>query len=318
MTWQYQNEQKWINYDTKINDKIEECYLSKKLKYNFSIKQDLLFTEHSIIFSTNCQILVGNCIIGTNCNKCKLPGGKHFRNVRRLAECCICFEKVTDTDYLLCDNNHIICGKDCINGLVESQLEQISNRINNGNKIDVIKCPSCDFMYKTQTLLPKLNDDIYNKLMLVRDSSVGALAQKEISTTKNNKDRNVIINDILTLKCPHCNNSFYDWDLHCLSFECSNCHLRFCGACLTPFYNNDHGYEHILNECEYNPNGKNGVSKSIFLTRGNELDEFNKLHCKRKTHLIRNYLNNFSLIEKNNIIESLSTELRDLGIDNNF
>ena len=82
MTWQYQNEQKWINYDTKINDKIEECYLSKKLKYNFSIKQDLLFTEHSIIFSTNCQILVGNCIIGTNCNKCKLPGGKHFRNVR--------------------------------------------------------------------------------------------------------------------------------------------------------------------------------------------------------------------------------------------
>jgi hypothetical protein len=323
MTWQYNNDKEWIFYDANINKLIEGEFVNKNPTFQFHIKQQAILVEYCITFSKNSQTLIGNCIFGTNCNKCKFPQGRHFRQIRRLDECCICFDTITNSSFLICDNNHTICGNSCINNLVESQLDEIPNRVNNGNKIDVIKCPSCDFMYKTQTLLPKLNEDTYNKLMLVRDSCVGALAQKEIMNNNNNnnntnKHRDKIINDILTLKCPHCNISFIDWDLHCLSFECSNCRERFCGACLFAFYNHDHGGDHILNDCDYNPHGKNKTYKSIFLTRGNELIEFNKLHNERKINLIKIYLKDFSLNEKELIINSISKELIDLEIDKNL
>jgi len=328
--WQYQNENKWIDYDLIRNNEIEESIKSQK-EYIFKIKQGPFATTHSIIDNRKnldykegddkfYQILKGNCIENNDCKKCKYPKGKHYRAVRRVpdfdGECCACMEESSEGKLLRCDNNHILCGgQQCMDALVTSQLDDIQMRASAGKlPVDVIKCPICQYIFKTQSLAPLLSEDIYIRLVRTRDSTVGALAQKELENQKIDH-RTYIINNILNLNCPHCQTAFFDWNLACLKFECQSCKGNFCGCCLKKFNHDGNEYTHISDECEYNPRGKNSNERSVYLNTGRELQEFNEIHCKRRTKLVQQYLSQFDQQERINVIANLANEFRDLDIN---
>lgn len=54
----------------------------------------------------------------------------------------------------------------------------------------------------------------------------------------------IIIDDILTLKCPGCKNAFVDFD-GCLALHC-NCGAHFCGKCMQKFDSSRDAHNHVL------------------------------------------------------------------------
>lgn len=61
-----------------------------------------------------------------------------------------------------------------------------------------------------------------------------------------------ITENILTLRCPHCDAAFFDWD-GCCAVHCDACSKYFCGLCQDAQSNSSLSHDHIYNRCSLNP-----------------------------------------------------------------
>jgi len=78
-----------------------------------------------------------------------------------------------------------------------------------------------------------------------------------------------IVNDILTLGCPDCKTSYFDFD-GCLALSCPKCGCGFCALCNKDCDRNAH--VHVRQECKLNPTSdvygtKNNVDYATILLR---------------------------------------------------
>ena len=61
--------------------------------------------------------------------------------------------------------------------------------------------------------------------------------------------RNKVVNEILTLRCPRCQQAFFDFD-GCFSIRCSTCQCSFCGWCLKDCGSDAHSH---VKTCKFKP-----------------------------------------------------------------
>ena len=129
------------------------------------------------------------------------------------------------------------------------------------------------------------------------------------------RHRQKIIEDILTLRCPHCNLVIIDFD-GCFAVQHSEgeqgrykhgCGLYFCGWCLEKCRTNDDCHNHVK-ACQHNlhPGSYSGT-----------IDEFNRIHAQRRRALVLTYLQNIvvDVQEREEIKRALRRDLNDLGIN---
>ena len=211
-------------------------------------------------------------------------------------KCEICFdEKIPASKGGLCSNlasPHFFCGaahNDCLSGMVLSQASDLPSFERNG---DSIVCACCiafipkivsafDLsLFSKQTNAKALGglfnagkDVVQNKGDIAqekRDAEHAAEIQKLREAHIENKaarmkvaterHRQKIIEDILTLHCPHCNLGIIDFD-GCFAVQHSGgeqgkykqgCSLYFCGWCLEKYDTNDNCHNHVKT-CSHNP-----------------------------------------------------------------
>ena len=126
-----------------------------------------------------------------------------------------------------------------------------------------------------------------------------------------------IIEDILTLRCPHptCNLVIIDFD-GCFAVQHSEgrqgickqgCGLYFCGWCLEKCWTNDDCHNHVK-ACIHN------LHKGSY---HGTIDEFNKIHVERRRNLLSEYLKEkvLDVQEREAIKSALRKDLDDLGFD---
>lgn len=118
------------------------------------------------------------------------------------------------------------------------------------------------------------------------------------------KLRHKIIEEVLTLKCPRCNQAFHDFD-GCFALTCSNTHCRagFCAWCLYDCGADAHS--HVTTCSEHSTGSVHGT-----------YDAFLVHHRKRKVKLTKIMIEDAHLnaISRRKLYEMLASDLRDLGI----
>mmetsp|Transcript_9156 Transcript_9156/g.13804 ORF Transcript_9156/g.13804 Transcript_9156/m.13804 type:complete len:890 (-) Transcript_9156:83-2752(-) len=130
------------------------------------------------------------------------------------------------------------------------------------------------------------------------------------------RHRQRIINDILTLKCPHCGLTVFDFDA-CFAVQHSpdamrghgqGCSRYFCGWCLAPSEGSAACHSHVK-VCPAAPAQRRGS------WNGN-MDEFNVVHGQRRRAAVLQYLADRvpNLEEKTAVYHAIAGDLNDLNI----
>jgi hypothetical protein len=91
-----------------------------------------------------------------------------------------------------------------------------------------------------------------------------------------------LIEKVLTLRCPHCQLAFVDFDA-CAALRC-RCGQRFCALCLEPADSDEANHVHVAG-CAWNPHRGRGDA-GVFVTA----DEFEQAHRARQAVLIDEHL----------------------------
>ena len=91
-----------------------------------------------------------------------------------------------------------------------------------------------------------------------------------------------LIENVLTLRCPHCQLAFVDFDA-CAAVRC-RCGQRFCALCLEPADSNEANHVHVAG-CAWNPHHGRGDA-GVFVTA----DEFEQAHRARQAVLVNEHL----------------------------
>ena len=129
------------------------------------------------------------------------------------------------------------------------------------------------------------------------------------------RHRQHIINNMMTLLCPHCNMVVYDF-VNCFAVKHESdhshleygCGLYFCGWCLAKYENNGDCHAHVR-ECLYSMNPGNAY--------GNFPVDFDIAHAKRREESILRYLQ-ASIADsrdRNEVHMALQKELNELGVN---
>ena len=152
-----------------------------------------------------------------------------------------------------------------------------------------------------------------DELQKLREANIEDQGTRMKAATERHRQK--IIEDILSLRCPHCNLVIIDFD-GCFAVQHSEgehwrykqgCGLYFCGWCLEKCGTNDDCHNHVK-ACQYNlhPGSHHGT-----------IDEFNRVHGQRRQTLVLKYLkeNIFDVQEREEIKLALRKDLSDLGIN---
>lgn len=132
---------------------------------------------------------------------------------------------------------------------------------------------------------------------------------------KTERHRLHIINNIMTLLCPHCKMAIFDF-VNCFAVKHESdtddlkygCGLYFCGWCLAKFANSSDCHTHVR-ICRHSLRPGN--------VYGNFPVDFDKAHAKRRKDLVLIYLrdNIVDNWERKEVHKALWSELKNLGVD---
>merc|ERR1719231_2003013 len=117
-----------------------------------------------------------------------------------------------------------------------------------------------------------------------------------------------IVERILTLSCPRCNQAFVDFN-GCMALTCSRagCGCGFCALCQADCGNDAHG--HVGGGCPLA--SKIGVKKGEFhLTEA----DWNKAMSKVRALRLADYLNTLTEAQKQHALEDCRREIEDIGL----
>ena len=267
-------------------------------------------------------------------------------------KCEICFdEKVPADKGGFCSNvatPHFFCGvahNDCFSDMVSSQARDRHGFERNGDSIVCAYCvafvPKVVSTFDLSLIAKQTNVEALGEFISAGKSVVQTKA--EISQEKRQlehadeiqklreahiEDKGVrmkaaterhrlkIIEDILTLRCPHCKIVMIDFS-NCFAVQhqedngngahVQGCGLYFCGWCLEKCGTNNDCHNHVK-DCKHNvhPGSYYGTN-----------DEFNRVHGQRRQALVLKYLleNILDVQEREEIKLALRKDLGDLGIN---
>ena len=265
-------------------------------------------------------------------------------------KCEICFdEKVPASKGGFCSNvasPHFFCGvahNDCFSDMVSSQALDQHSFERNGDSIVCVYCiastPKVVSTFDLSLIVKQTNVEALGEFIsagksVVQTKAEVALEKRQLEHTDElqklreahiedkgarmkaatERHRQKIIEDILTLRCPHCNLVIIDFD-GCFAVQHSEgdhgrykqgCGLYFCGWCLEKCGTNDDCHNHV-NACQHNlhPGSYYGTN-----------DEFSRVHNQRRRALVLTYLQNVvDVQEREEIKRVLRRDLNDLGIN---
>lgn len=119
-------------------------------------------------------------------------------------------------------------------------------------------------------------------LVLVGQGGAGGGAGEVPDQRAINQAAAHLIENVLTLRCPHCALAFVDFDA-CAALRC-RCGQRFCALCLEKAANDEQNHAHVV-ACAWNPSLDRGEA-SVFVTE----DEFKQAQRARQDVLVDQYL----------------------------
>lgn len=233
-----------------------------------------------------------------------LGDGKH--------PCCICYD---DTEDVFCTSHrHAMC-QECFENHILAETKYIDFK-------GTVKCPlhrmrECDcegytvsfiakhvpekvfteydrkrYEVKEKSLVTKIEDDLKKKLAL------------EQSMTALQKNRQHVVDNILTLRCPKCCQAYYDFN-GCLSLTCTKCKCFFCAKCHHISTNSGANHTHVAS-CK----GVDGKLRNGYFSTKDEISIFQ--NCMR-TQKLKQFFSGRS--DKFDLLHALSQDLIDLKLD---
>ena len=127
----------------------------------------------------------------------------------------------------------------------------------------------------------------------------------------------MIVNDIMCLKCPQCKMVFFDFN-GCCALTCANesCNANFCALCLAAFPNSPSTHVHVIT-CRYNEPDY-GRSRDYFLSSAS----VKKAQANHKTAVLCEFLTNLDDDFARQVVDGLKSTLSlackdgDLNLDN--
>lgn len=155
------------------------------------------------------------------------------------SKCKICFKNEQEKQCFICfdDNVSVDCPCD-VHSLCETCMADHINILSQNFAWDgSLKCP-CKNPHEFDTIDWKYVRNILKK------------SKEEKFRQCKPSHYDIVEQDILTLKCPHCSRAFVDFDA-CCSVMCE-CGTFFCGLCFAKFDDTDSCHSHVLN-CVLNP-----------------------------------------------------------------
>ena len=233
-----------------------------------------------------------------------LDDGKH--------PCCICYD---DTEDVFCTSHrHAMC-QECFeshilaetkhidfNGTVKCPLHRMRECDCEGYTVSFIAKHVPDKVFaeydrkrlesKEKSLITKIEDDFKKKLAL------------EQSMTELQKNRQHVVDNILTLRCPKCSQAYHDFD-GCLSLMCSKCKCHFCAKCHHLSADSRACHDHVA-RCAVGGKLRYG---SFFATK----DEIFNFQNHMRTQKFKQFLKGRS--DKFDLLHALGKDLTDLKLD---
>ena len=99
---------------------------------------------------------------------------------------------------------------------------------------------------KYEAMLESARNDSAAEIAKVRLQALpGDIARNEASAARH---RQILINTVLTLRCPHCQLAMLDFDgCFAVQHKPGGCNKEFCGWCLLPFPDTGACHEHVKN-----------------------------------------------------------------------
>ena len=232
-----------------------------------------------------------------------LDDGKH--------PCCICYD---DTEDVFCTSHrHAMC-QECFeshilaetkhidfNGTVKCPLHRMRECDCEGYTVSFIAKHVPDKVFaeydrkrlesKEKSLITKIEDDFKKKLAL------------EQSMTELQKNRQHVVDNILTLRCPKCSQAYHDFD-GCLSLMCSKCKCHFCAKCHHRSVDSRACHDHVA-RCAVG--GK--LRFGHFATK----DEIFSFQNHMRTQKLKQFMKGRS--DKFDLLHALGKDLTDLKLD---
>lgn len=216
-----------------------------------------------------------------------------------MTDCCvICFDEENPSHVFTCNECCKTICVDCItnnlsNKIGMSELKKIFNERRNGIVCFLNQSRCNGDSFTIHSLIKNLSDDDFNKFydqwsrclkMVIENDAIEEQRlierlRKEEEERKSALDKKVeyIIEDVFTLKCPKCANSFDNFS-GCFCLKCCYCETNFCAWCMKYYSDNSEtAHKHLL-QCD-----KRMVNDSYY---GN-MEQFNKSNMDR----IKVYLN---------------------------
>ena len=222
--------------------------------------------------------------------------------------CCICFETMQSAhEYIDCLCGHLVC-RTCLGSLARSFADkELTLREVYGGRL---KCPGdgcTSSPYPQAELAIKLPEDVFELLLDARNEvherqmrarlepEMEEKVQRRVAETKLNAARRHITDEILTLKCPRCNQAYFDFD-GCAALTCSGCGTGFCAWCGVDAGRDAHGHVAC---CPAKPTG----ADQFF---GTELQIKAAQMCQKRRHLC-----DFMCTLPHEVQDKLREEMRD-------
>lgn len=229
--------------------------------------------------------------------------------------CYVCLEK-KQSKFIKCNNNH--CLKNICDECLEQQVNFQLSEEENGNFIKHDKhmyCANCKKNYDKNifglTISNKINKKINSlqSIKMLQTNKLTKISQKnELNNLSDDEiiklHKIVIQENILNLRCPHCDIVIFDFD-GCYSLKCNNCANYFCAWCFIGFTNEDDCHKHIL-YCESTLNYGN-YSCSY--------DKFVVVQNMNKIKKINSYVDKLNPKYKQLILNSIKDDINNLKID---
>ena len=219
--------------------------------------------------------------------------------------CCVCYD---DTKQIFCSTSrHTMC-ETCFEHHISAECDR--------TEFDgTIKCPlqrmnECDCHgFKVTFIAKHVNEEVFTEYdrrrYQVKEKEVirhirEEEDQKQKTLSSEDKEIRHILDNILTLKCPHCQSAYFDFD-GCLSLQCKNCKKYFCAKCHEKQKSSKWSHAHV-SAC------KMGGYTGLFHKR----DLVQKIQNHMRVRNLKDYIDRNP--DKKHLIHKLRKELNDLNI----
>lgn len=242
-----------------------------------------------------------------------------------LNTCVICFEVPSPELFSAgrCECGHEICAT-CLQQLVLAStsldgLRAFANRTGGQGGV-CCPVPDCDKCYPAKLLARILDHVTFDLYMNAREllteqrcnadvnQRIDAEVQRRINdadTFQVHKATEHIVERILTLHCPRCDQAFIDFD-GCCALTCSRpgCGCGFCAFCLADCGADAH--RHVL-QCPENTSPARGYFISS--------PQFNQSQCDRRLRLLREFCTQLPRGIVDRVLRECAPYLEDIGIE---